>query len=60
MIQKVRRFADLGTEDEGLTTVEYVIVLALVALVAIGAWTALGTAVNQKASEAASTIGTVN
>jgi pilus assembly protein Flp/PilA len=33
-------------DEEGLTTVEYALLLALVAIAAIGAWTALGGRVN--------------
>ena len=34
------------TDEEGLTTVEYALLLALIVVVAITAWTALGTSVN--------------
>ena len=43
----------LWKDEEGLTTVEYALLLALVAIAAIGAWTALGGRVN-------STVTTVN
>jgi len=33
-------------DEEGLTTVEYALLLALVAIAAIGAWTTLGTRVS--------------
>ncbi len=36
----------LWKDEEGLTTVEYALLLALVAIAAIGAWTALGGRVN--------------
>lgn len=55
--EKLTRATDLKNNEEGLTTVEYAIVLALIAVVAIGAWRALGSVVNQKASDAASAIG---
>lgn len=34
-------------DEEGLTTVEYVLILALVVLVSIAAWTSLDTSVNR-------------
>ena len=34
------------TDEEGLTTVEYALLLALIVVVAITAWTAIGTKVN--------------
>ena len=33
-------------DEDGLTTVEYALLLALIVVVAITAWTALGTGVN--------------
>jgi len=43
-------------DEDGLTTVEYALLLALVAVVAIAAWQTLGAAVKSKATTAASTI----
>jgi Flp pilus assembly pilin Flp len=55
--EKLSALRTLQNNEEGLTTVEYAIVLALIAIVAIGAWTALGTAVSSKAQDAATQIG---
>ena len=55
--EKLSALRTLKNNEEGLTTVEYAIVLALIAIVAIGAWTALGTAVSSKAQDAATQIG---
>jgi Flp pilus assembly pilin Flp len=40
------------TDERGLSTVEYVIILALIAIVAIGAWSEFGTAVQGKVDNA--------
>ncbi|MFO8081535.1 MAG: Flp family type IVb pilin [Armatimonadota bacterium] len=47
---------DLWKDEEGLTTVEYALLLALVAVAAIGAWTALGTSVNGTVTEVQGTV----
>lgn len=47
---KLRR---LHEDEAGLTTVEYALLLTLIAIVAIGAWTALGENIETKAQEAA-------
>lgn len=47
---KLRR---LQEDEAGLTTVEYALLLTLIAIVAIGAWTTLGENVEGKAQEAA-------
>jgi len=39
-------FKSLWNDEDGLTTVEYALLLALVAIAAIVAWTTLGTKVN--------------
>ena len=39
-------FKALWKDEEGLTTVEYALLLALVAIAAITAWTTLGSRVN--------------
>ena len=46
-------FKKLWKDEEGLTTVEYALLLALVAIAAISAWTMLG-------SKVSSTVTTVN
>jgi pilus assembly protein Flp/PilA len=50
--------ARLGVETErGATMVEYVLILALIAIVVIGVVTALGTRVSRKFSSASSGLG---
>jgi Flp pilus assembly pilin Flp len=44
-------------EEEGMETVEYAVVAALVVVVAIAVWTALGSAISAKISELTSHIG---
>jgi Flp pilus assembly pilin Flp len=46
----------LGADTRGITTVEYAIVGALVAIVSIGAWQSLGNAVAAKADGAAAAL----
>ena len=43
-------------DARGASMAEYVIILALVAIVAIAAWIALGTAVSSKVNQAATSI----
>ncbi len=51
-IKKTTHLA-IAKREEGLTTVEYALLLVLVALAAWGAFQALGTAVSTKANKAA-------
>ena len=48
----------LHRDERGLTTVEYVIVLALIAVVAVGTWQKFGAAVEGYLSESAKDIAT--
>ena len=43
-------------DEEGLTTVEYALLLALIVVVAITAWTALGTGVNSTVDDVKDTL----
>lgn len=47
----------LWKDEEGLTTVEYALLLALVAIAAIAAWTALGGRVSSTVSSVEGTMG---
>ena len=47
----------LRKDDQGLTTVEYVIILALIAIAAIAAWTTFGDSIQTQAEGSAGTIG---
>jgi pilus assembly protein Flp/PilA len=46
----------LWKDEEGLTTVEYALLLALVAIAAITAWSTLGTRVSRTVSKATSSL----
>ncbi len=52
-MEMLKRF---WTDEEGLTTVEYALLLALIVVVAITAWTALGTGVNSTVDDVNSTL----
>ncbi len=42
---------NLHNDEDGLSTVEYIIILILIAVVAIGAWRNFGTAVEARVTE---------
>jgi len=46
----------LWKDEEGLTTVEYALLLAIVAVSALVAWTALGSRVNANVSSAGTSL----
>ena len=47
------------SDEDGLTTVEYALLLALVVVAGIAAWQGLGNTVQNTVSESATTIGGV-
>ncbi|MEI6499834.1 MAG: Flp family type IVb pilin [Armatimonadota bacterium] len=49
-------FKLLWSDEEGLTTVEYALLLALVAIAAITAWTTLGTRVSGTVTKGTSSL----
>jgi Flp pilus assembly pilin Flp len=55
IIQSVRRFQGqqlmLARDTRGLSTVEYVIILVLIAALAIGTWRTFGSSVKKKITE---------
>ena len=53
-MDKLRRFLK---EEEGMETVEYAVVAALVILVGIAIWGALGTKIGEKISQLTSAMG---
>ena len=53
---RIEKIKALAKSEEGLTTVEYAIILMLVAIVAFTAWTRLGSAVSKAADKGAGTI----
>ena len=44
------------SDEDGLTTIEYALLLALIVVVAITAWTALGTGVNSTVDDVQNTL----
>jgi Flp pilus assembly pilin Flp len=48
--------SELAGDQRGLTTVEYVIVLVLIAVVGIGVWRIFGTAVKDKITTATTAV----
>ncbi len=53
MIDRIRRFFG---EEEGLTSVEYALLLALIVVVALATWQALGTNVTAKVNTVSNAI----
>ena len=49
--------AELWREEDGLTSVEYALLLVLIVVVAITAWSTLGTNVTSKVDTVADTVG---
>ena len=47
---------ELWRDESGVTTVEYALLLVLVALVALGAWQSLGTGVNAGVNAASAAV----
>jgi len=59
--QKLPKHPVTFTEDErGLTTVEYVIVLVLIAVGAIGLWTTFGGQVNKRINDSSTAMGAMS
>lgn len=56
MEQMLKLFRRLGRDTAGLSTVEYVILLALVAILSIGAWRTFGGNLEEKVDDAAAEI----
>lgn len=52
-----RTLESLKDDDAGLTTVEYIIILALIAIAAIGAWNVFGGSIETQARGSSTTIG---
>lgn len=57
MIEMVKA---LWTDEEGLTTVEYALLLALLVVAAIGVWTAFGARVRTSVSESTNAFDTAS
>lgn len=49
----------LKDDDQGLSTVEYLIILALIAIIAIGAWRAFGAKVEEGVTGSTNALPTV-
>lgn len=54
-----RTLESLKDDDAGLTTVEYIIILALIAIAAIGAWTVFGSSIETQVRGSSTTIGSL-
>jgi Flp pilus assembly pilin Flp len=62
-MNQVRRAAGRPTlvkDDRGLSTVEYVIILVLIAAAAVGTWKGLGKTIKSKISDSNTEINTVD
>ena len=55
--QHDQRPRSLRDDESGLTTVEYVIILGLIAIAAIGAWQVFGSSVEVQARGSATSVG---
>jgi Flp pilus assembly pilin Flp len=53
MLKTLKR---LWNDEDGLTTVEYALLLVLIVVVAVTAWTTLGTNVKNKVNDVANTL----
>ena len=51
-----KKMRELWRDESGVTTVEYALLLVLVALVALGAWQSLGTGVTAAATASADAV----
>lgn len=56
MDESPQRKRNLKDDDTGLTTVEYIIILALIAIAAIGAWNVFGGSIETQARGSTTTI----
>ncbi|MFO8079625.1 MAG: Flp family type IVb pilin [Armatimonadota bacterium] len=54
----MKSIIDLWHDEQGVTTVEYALLLSTVVFASLGAWTALGETIRQTVNEAATQIGT--
>ena len=57
--ERKQRRGETRNEEAGLTTVEYIIILCLIAIFAFGAWKRFGTSVNDKVKGSADTVETL-
>ena len=55
MTAMIERMRSLLVDEEGLTTVEYALLLALIAIASIGAWQALGSTKTKMTVESVAT-----
>jgi Flp pilus assembly pilin Flp len=59
-LRRIVRQSSLITDDRGLSTVEYVIILVLIAAAAVGTWTKFGATITGKINDSNATIGSVS
>ncbi len=58
-LKEADKMRELWMDEEGLTTVEYALLLALVVVAGIAAWQGLGTTVQNTVTDSATTINGV-
>ncbi|MBZ0117798.1 MAG: hypothetical protein K8H88_12420 [Sandaracinaceae bacterium] len=59
-VKKSNRLAALLRDERGLTTVEYIIILCLIAIVGFAVWKKFGATVKTKVSDSTDTIDTLS
>lgn len=59
MIQKLKSALSVVRDERGLTTVEYIIVLGLIAVVGIQAWRTFGSTLSSEVTTATSRVNVV-
>ncbi|MCC6877827.1 MAG: hypothetical protein IT378_26185 [Sandaracinaceae bacterium] len=59
-VKKANRLAALLRDERGLTTVEYIIILCLIAIVGFAVWKKFGATVKTKVSDSTDTIDTLS
>ena len=57
--ERQQRRGESRNAEAGLTTVEYIIILCLIAIFAFGAWKRFGSSVNEKVKGSADTVDTL-
>jgi Flp pilus assembly pilin Flp len=55
----LRRFESLAADERGLSTVEYVILLALIAVVALGTWQTFGEQVHDSITDSSNQFNSI-
>ena len=56
----LKRITHLMADEEGLTTVEYALLLALLVVAALGTWTTFGATIRNKVAASGNSINGIN